>query len=49
VTKTDVKCSWIRHPKSKIPRPTVTMDELYPPRKPKYRYVFTISRSTNCC
>lgn len=36
-TKTDVKCSWIKHPKSAGPKTTMTMQELYPSNQPNYR------------
>ncbi|XP_046580308.1 arylsulfatase J-like [Haliotis rubra] len=35
-TKTDVKCSWLNAPKSKIRPEIATMEELFPPRKPNY-------------
>ncbi|XP_065922660.1 uncharacterized protein [Magallana gigas] len=36
-SKTDVKCSWIKHPKSAPPKSTTTMAEMYPPRQQDYR------------
>nr|XP_034319441.1 uncharacterized protein LOC109618202 [Crassostrea gigas] len=36
-SKTDIKCSWIKHPKSAPPKRTVTMQELYPSNQPNYR------------
>lgn len=35
-SKTDIKCSWIKHPKSAPPKRTVTMQELYPSNQPNY-------------
>ncbi|XP_061197004.1 uncharacterized protein LOC133205251 [Saccostrea echinata] len=32
-SKTDVKCSWIKHPKSAPPKAITTMGEMYPPRQ----------------
>lgn len=37
-SKTDVKCSWIKHPKSAPPKSTTTMAEMYPPRQQDYSY-----------
>lgn len=37
-SKTDVKCSWLKHPKSAPPKTTVTMGELYPPKQPEYSF-----------
>ncbi|XP_052680929.1 uncharacterized protein LOC128161649 [Crassostrea angulata] len=39
-SKTDVKCSWLKHPKSAPPKSTVTMSDLYPPKQQEYKYVF---------
>ncbi|XP_062613222.1 uncharacterized protein LOC134274994 isoform X1 [Saccostrea cucullata] len=36
-SKTDIKCSWLKHPKSAPPKTTKTMEELYPPKQPGYR------------
>ncbi|KAH3881771.1 hypothetical protein DPMN_005698 [Dreissena polymorpha] len=36
-SKTDIKCSWIKRPKSAPPKKTVTMAEMYPPNQPGYR------------
>ncbi|XP_046570175.1 uncharacterized protein LOC124278516 [Haliotis rubra] len=36
-SKTDVKCSWLKKPKSKMRADTATMEDLFPPRKPGYR------------
>ncbi|XP_052764770.1 uncharacterized protein LOC128206399 [Mya arenaria] len=36
-SKTDIKCSWLKHPKSAPPKTTVTMTDLYPPRQQEYR------------
>ncbi|XP_062592018.1 uncharacterized protein LOC134253512 [Saccostrea cucullata] len=40
VSKTDVRESWIKHPKSGPPKKTMTMDELFPPtpKLANYRY-----------
>lgn len=38
-SKTDVKCSWLKHPKSAPPKSTVTMSDLYPPKQQEYSYV----------
>lgn len=35
-SKTDVKCSWLKHPKSAPPKSTVTMSDLYPPKQQEY-------------
>lgn len=32
-SKTDVKCSWLKHTKSAPPKSTVTMSDLYPPKQ----------------
>uniref|UniRef100_K1Q702 Uncharacterized protein n=1 Tax=Magallana gigas TaxID=29159 RepID=K1Q702_MAGGI len=32
-SKTDIKCSWLKHPKSAPPKSTVTMSDLYPPKQ----------------
>ncbi|XP_061169341.1 uncharacterized protein LOC133178631 [Saccostrea echinata] len=32
-SKTDVRCSWIKHPKSAPPKAITTMGEMYPPRQ----------------
>ncbi|KAL4234362.1 hypothetical protein ACF0H5_006009 [Mactra antiquata] len=37
-SKTDVKCSWMKHPKSAPPKTTVTMSELYPLKQPEYSF-----------
>ncbi|XP_061174798.1 uncharacterized protein LOC133183939 [Saccostrea echinata] len=42
-SKTDVKCSWIKHPKSAQPKVTTTMEELFPPKQPGYRGKLTMS------
>lgn len=39
-SKTDIKCSWLKHPKSAPPKSTVTMSDLYPPKQQEYKYVF---------
>ncbi|KAK3086773.1 hypothetical protein FSP39_000019 [Pinctada imbricata] len=31
VSKTDIRASWIQHPKSRPPKKTMTMEELFPP------------------
>ncbi|XP_065944621.1 uncharacterized protein [Magallana gigas] len=36
-SKTDIKCSWLKHPKSAQPKVTTTMEELFPPKQPGYR------------
>jgi len=36
-SKTDVKCSWLKHPKSSMPKEIRTVQELHPPSKPEYR------------
>ncbi|XP_060085906.1 uncharacterized protein LOC132565252 [Ylistrum balloti] len=36
---TDVKCSWMKHPKSAPPKTTLTMSELYPPKQPGYSFL----------
>lgn len=36
-SKTDVKCSWLKHPKSAPPKQTSTIDELFPTSKPHFR------------
>ncbi|XP_046559283.1 LOW QUALITY PROTEIN: uncharacterized protein LOC124268351 [Haliotis rubra] len=36
-TKTDVKCSWLNAPKSKIRPEIATMEELFPLAKPNYK------------
>ncbi|XP_056016474.1 uncharacterized protein LOC130053356 [Ostrea edulis] len=41
-SKTDVKCSWVKHPKSAPPKETVTMQELYPSNQPNYTYIFQL-------
>uniref|UniRef100_A0A8W8MME1 SWIM-type domain-containing protein n=1 Tax=Magallana gigas TaxID=29159 RepID=A0A8W8MME1_MAGGI len=38
-SKTDIKCSWIKHPKSAPPKRTVTLQELYPSNQPNYRCI----------
>ncbi|KAH3835383.1 hypothetical protein DPMN_108729 [Dreissena polymorpha] len=35
-SKTDIKCSWIKRPKSASPKKTVTMAEMYLPNQPGY-------------
>ncbi|XP_062601990.1 uncharacterized protein LOC134263634 [Saccostrea cucullata] len=35
-SKTDIKCSWLKHPKSAPPKSTVTIAELYPPKQQDY-------------
>ncbi|WAR10212.1 LOW QUALITY PROTEIN: hypothetical protein MAR_035288, partial [Mya arenaria] len=37
-SKTDIKCSWLKHPKSAPPKTTVTMTDLYPPRQQEYSF-----------
>ncbi|XP_078337111.1 uncharacterized protein LOC111099877 isoform X2 [Crassostrea virginica] len=37
-SRTNVKCSWIKHPKSAPPKTTTTIGEMYPPRKQEYSY-----------
>lgn len=37
-SKTDVKCSWLKHPKSAPPKSTVTMSDLYPPKQQEYSF-----------
>lgn len=37
-SKTDVKCSWLKHPKSAPPKSTVTMSDLYPPKQQEYNF-----------
>ncbi|XP_069110329.1 uncharacterized protein, partial [Argopecten irradians] len=32
VSKTDVRASWVQHPKSAPPKKTLPMDELFPPQ-----------------
>lgn len=41
VSKTDVRASWIQHPKRAPPKQTTTMEELFPPPPniANYRYV----------
>ncbi|XP_062611457.1 uncharacterized protein LOC134273283 [Saccostrea cucullata] len=36
VSKTDVKCGWLKNPKTSIKRNTKTMDELFPASRPEY-------------
>ncbi|XP_071094787.1 uncharacterized protein [Haliotis cracherodii] len=36
-SKTDVKCSWLNAPKSKMRPGIASMEELFPPRKPNYK------------
>ncbi|XP_048253907.1 uncharacterized protein LOC124126067 [Haliotis rufescens] len=36
-SKTDVKCSWLDAPKSKMRPGIASMEELFPPRKPNYK------------
>lgn len=36
VSKTDVKCTWITHPKS-IPHEVQTINDLYPESNPNFR------------
>ncbi|XP_052220708.1 uncharacterized protein LOC127837557 [Dreissena polymorpha] len=38
-SKTDVKCSWMKRPKSAPPKATVTMSKLYPEKQTGYRYI----------
>ncbi|XP_060564386.1 uncharacterized protein LOC132723641 [Ruditapes philippinarum] len=42
-SKTDVKCSWLKNPKSAPPKTTLTMSELYPPKQPEYRRHLIVS------
>jgi len=37
VSKTDVKCSWLKHPKSAQPKTTQTVADLYPSCRAEYR------------
>ena len=36
VSKTDIKCSWLKHPKSQ-PKKVETIEEMYPSSDPTYR------------
>ncbi|WAR17656.1 hypothetical protein MAR_032250 [Mya arenaria] len=45
-SKTDIKCSWLKHPKSAPPKTTVTMTDLYPPRQQEYS--FTLDSAITC-
>ena len=46
-SKTDVKCSWLKHPKSAPPKHTVTISDLYPQKQLEYRYAFLKSKTLN--
>ena len=37
VSKTDIKCAWLKHPNSRILREMEPIRELYPHRRPVYR------------
>uniref|UniRef100_K1QHU7 Uncharacterized protein n=1 Tax=Magallana gigas TaxID=29159 RepID=K1QHU7_MAGGI len=43
-SKTDVKCSWLKHPKSAPPKSTVTMSDLYPPKQQEYRLTESLKK-----
>lgn len=43
-SKTDIKCSWIKHPKSAPSKRTVTIQELYPSNQPNYTLHWILSK-----
>lgn len=46
VSKTDVKCGWLKNPKTAIKTDVKTMEELFPPSQPDYHYGMDSSART---